>query len=206
MPRRSPSPDLDAPSRVTGFGVELVQWPRDEVLRDRLARAGVPRLLLVEADAAPPLTIGVDEDWVRLPADERDVAVRAARLARLSVRLSSERPVLDRNRVLHRGGATVVLSTAEAIVVDLLLANAGRIVPREQLESAVWPNGDVPSSKAVNAVVYRLRRRLAGLSLCVRAARGRGFVIFLEDQADDQAEDQADDPAAAPDEGGAELR
>lgn len=177
MPRPVLHPTNDPPS----LGVELVHWPRDEVLRDRLARAGVPRLLLVEAGVAPPDAIGVDEDWIRMPADERDVAVRAQRLARLSLRLLGERPVLDHNRVLHRGGTTVVLSAAEAVVVGLLLAENGRVVPRERLEAALWPDGAVPGPKAVNAVVYRLRRRLAGLSLCIRVARNRGFVIFLED-------------------------
>jgi len=179
VPRRILPEPIDALSPAAA-GVELVHWPRDEVLRDRLARAGVPRLLLVEADAAPPATIGVDEDWIRLPADERDVAVRAQRLARLSGHLLSERPVVDRNRVLHRGGTTVVLSAAEATVVELLLANAGRVVPRARLEAALWADGVAPGPKAVAAVVYRLRRRLAGMSLCVRSARNRGFVLFLE--------------------------
>ncbi|MET0434365.1 MAG: hypothetical protein ABW025_09385, partial [Cellulomonas sp.] len=58
-------------SALDRLGVELVHWPRDEVLRRRLARAGIARLLLVEQEVEAPTGIGVDEDWVRLPADER---------------------------------------------------------------------------------------------------------------------------------------
>jgi hypothetical protein len=160
--------------------IELVHWPRDEVLRDRLARAGVPRLLLVDPSAEPPGRIGIDEDWIRLPADERDVWARAERLVRLTERATLERPFVDDNRVLVRGGSTVVLTVSEAIVVRLLLDHAGSVVPRERIETALWPDGRTPSLRAVDSVVYRLRRRLAGLNLCIRAARNSGFVVFVD--------------------------
>jgi len=51
----------------------------------------------VSATAAPPDVDDVLEDWVRVPADHRDVEVRAARLARIA----SERPrrsLMDRDR------------------------------------------------------------------------------------------------------------
>jgi hypothetical protein len=163
--------------------VELVRWPQDEVLRDRLARAGVPRLLLVDPGADTPATIGIDEDWIRLPADERDVWARAERLVRLTDRLSLDRPFVDDSRVLRRGGSTVVLTTSEAVVVRLLLDHAGSVVPRSRIETALWPTGEPPSIRAVDSVVYRLRRRLAGLNMCIRAARNSGFVVFVDTDA-----------------------
>ncbi|CAM9452166.1 unnamed protein product [Phaeothamnion confervicola] len=172
---------MDEFAVAVAVGVELVHWPRDQVLRDRLARAGIPRLLLVAADSDLPLSIGVDEDWVRLPADERDVWARADRLRRHTLGLQGERPLIDANRVLHRGGDTVVLSASEAIVAAALLERVGEVVARDDLSTKLASGGDQLGSHALDAVVYRLRRRLSGMNLCIRAARNRGFVIFLDD-------------------------
>src|SRR3954451_16776898 len=62
--------------------VELLHWPRDEALRRHLAADGTPRLLLVPPGAPTPVVRAADEDWIRLPADERDVATRLRALAR----------------------------------------------------------------------------------------------------------------------------
>lgn len=39
---------------VSGHGVGVCCWPRDAARIEHLAAVGVPRLLLVRADAAPP--------------------------------------------------------------------------------------------------------------------------------------------------------
>lgn len=62
--------------------VRLIPWPSGATDRDTAACAGVPRLLLVDADAAPPVLWERIEDWVRLPADPEDVERRVAHLAR----------------------------------------------------------------------------------------------------------------------------
>ena len=117
-------------SALDRLGVELVHWPRDEVLRRRLARAGIARLLLVEQEADAPTGIGVDEDWVRLPADERELWSRAERLSRLSAALDRELPVLREGRILTHGAGTVVLSRSEAVAIRLLLDSIGTVVTR----------------------------------------------------------------------------
>lgn len=165
---------------LPGVHVELVQWPRDEALRTNLARAGVARLLLVAADADPPEVVGVNEDWIRVPADERDLIHRAQRLSRWVAHLASERLVLDPNRIVHRGGAATVLSELEATLLEELLSTPG-VVNREQLEHAVWPEG-VPSARSLDNLVFRLRGHLEQLGVAVRSARGRGFVVEVDGQ------------------------
>ncbi len=109
--------DLAEPSLDLGsVPVELVHWPADAAVRDSLARAGVPRMLLVAADAEPPATLGVDEDWVRMPATAADVIARARQLLRFDELLRVDKPFVDEHRVLHRAGMTVHLSAAEAAV------------------------------------------------------------------------------------------
>ena len=61
--------------------VALIHWPRDGAERERLAEAMLPRLLLVPDDVEPPVAGDLMEDWIRLPADERDVATRLDNLA-----------------------------------------------------------------------------------------------------------------------------
>ena len=69
---------------VVSSRVALVAWPREAARAQRLADAATPRLLLVEPGAAPPPPSDELQDWVRLPADEHEVALRARRLARLA--------------------------------------------------------------------------------------------------------------------------
>jgi DNA-binding winged helix-turn-helix (wHTH) protein len=157
-------------------GVELVDWPQDDRRRSALARAGIPRLLLVDADADTPDDVGLDEDWVRRPADLRDADARLRRLARLVEQRQHDRPVLDPSHIVHFGGTSVVLSSAQASVTRLLLERPGRVVPRDALEAVLWPDG-APGPKALDGVVFRLRRRLTGLGLVVRSTPGRGFAI-----------------------------
>src|SRR5260221_101995 len=67
---------------IDDLAVELVHWPRERQRREALAKAGVPRVLLVADGEVPPTRIGVGEDWIRVPADERDLFVRARRVSR----------------------------------------------------------------------------------------------------------------------------
>src|SRR5262245_50001944 len=55
---------------VCRVDVALVRWPEESDRRRRLERDGLPRLLLVEDGAAPPLVEDPLEDWVRVPATE----------------------------------------------------------------------------------------------------------------------------------------
>jgi hypothetical protein len=164
-------------------GVEIVEWPANEQRRRHLARAGVPRLLLVDGDAAVPTAIGIDEDWVRVPAPLGDIEVRLERLVRSLERLHRERPYVDSAHILHYGGVSIVLSPAQAIVVAALLEQPGRIVSRHGLEREIWPNG-TPGPKALDGIVFRLRRRLQGVGLVIRSAHARGFALDAPDGPD----------------------
>ena len=163
-------------ARLDRMPVELVHWPREQGRRDALARAGVPLLLLVPSGERPPAHLALREDWIRVPADERDLYARARRLGRLAA-TDAEPPRLDPEvGRLTRAGRTVALSRSEADVLATLLAEPGRIVPRDQLVTAIWPDG-APSARALDSLVYRLRRRVSDLGVVVLTARGRGFLV-----------------------------
>jgi DNA-binding response OmpR family regulator len=160
--------------------VELVRWPRDEVLRTNLARAGVARLLLVAEDADPPEVIGVNEDWIRVPADERDLVQRAQRLGRWVAHLASEQLVLDDDGIVQRGGVAAVLSELEARLLAQLLACPG-VASRQQLEQAVWRHGP-PSPRSLDNLVFRLRGQLQRLGAAIRSVRGKGYLVEIDGQ------------------------
>jgi DNA-binding response OmpR family regulator len=130
----------------------------------------VPRLLLVP-EAVPPPQVADDEDWLRLPADERDVAIRAANLC---LRCGSERSAASGPAAA--AVAALALSPPEALVFERLVELWPAVVARADLAEALWPAGP-PSARALDDLVYRLRRRLRGAGLEVVASRGRGLTL-----------------------------
>ena len=95
-----------------------------------MAAQRVPRLLLVDERSAAPLVLSAEEDWIRVPADERDLYTRIARLERRH-RSTVSRPQLEHG-VLRYLDDSVVLSPTEAIIVALLLDDFERLVPETQ--------------------------------------------------------------------------
>lgn len=152
--------------------VELIRWPRDTERRHQLATAGTPRLLLLEPGTPIP-ELADDEDFVRLPADERDVSARLRRLG-----LARIRPTRPDDRVVANRLGRVTLSEGQAAVVALLVAAEGRLTPRAEVEAAFWPGpGGPPAARALDDAVHRLRRRLRPIGLEIHAARNRGYVL-----------------------------
>ncbi|MBI5090775.1 MAG: hypothetical protein HZB15_18450, partial [Actinobacteria bacterium] len=100
--------------------VEIVPWPTGQRHRTALARAGVPRLLLLGPDDEPPPDLGVDEDWLRTPVSQSDLRVRAERLSRSIAALGRDDPFIDRFRILHRGDVTIPLTRTEAVILGVL--------------------------------------------------------------------------------------
>jgi DNA-binding response OmpR family regulator len=164
------------PEHADEWHVEIVPWPTGQRHRVALARAGVPRLLLLGPDDEPPSDLGVDEDWMRAPASQADVRVRAERLSRSVAALDRDEPFIDRHRILHRGSVTVPLTRIEASILGVLLDARGEVVSIDALEQAAW-GGAAPSRDAVHAAMSRLRRRLQGAMLVVRSVRRSGFVL-----------------------------
>jgi DNA-binding response OmpR family regulator len=160
--------------------VVLVRWPSDERTRTRLREEGVPRVLLVEGDAAPP-SIGDElEDWIRVPADEVDLHARMDAVERRARAKSTDAPTLDEDGVLRFGGGWVPLPPVEARLTGALLERTGAVVSRDALGRAGWPDG-APGRNALDVHVLRLRRRLRPLGLAIRTVRSRGYLLERAD-------------------------
>jgi DNA-binding winged helix-turn-helix (wHTH) protein len=87
-----------------------------------------------------------------------------------------DRPWLDPDGLLRRRDRWVAVSPHEEAVLHLLLDRWGQLVPRASLAAAVWPDASA-SSRALNTLVGRLRKRLGPLGLTIETIRARGFVL-----------------------------
>ena len=155
--------------------VVLVRWPEESDHLAELRAQSVPRLLLVGPESAPPDSIDPLEDWVRLPAEDRDVRARVATLeSRASV--GSVRPDLDGDGLLRYRDRWVSLSPVERLLAQALLERYGAVVGRESLSKQAWPDG-APTRNALDVHILRLRRRIAELGLEIRTVRSRGYLL-----------------------------
>ena len=156
--------------------VVLVRWPDDADRRETLTSAGVPRLLLVREGVDPPSTTDCLEDWIRVPADERDVRLRADSLNRRLSSHSPDRPDLDEHGVLRFRGRWVPLPPVEARLTAALLDRFGAGGSRAARTRAGWPGG-AGGRNPLDVHVLRLRRRLNGVGLAIRTVRARGYLL-----------------------------
>ncbi len=155
----------------------VIRWPSDQERRRELADLGVPRLLLVDSDAPPPICADPLEDWIRLPSDERDIDARMNALrARASSWPPSTRPELDGNGRLLRGSRWVALSPTEEQLCALMIGEFGEVVSDRALIAQAWPEG-TGTPTGLRLQMTRLRRRIADLQLEVRSVRGKGYVL-----------------------------
>ncbi len=156
--------------------VELVRWPEEEARRQVLREEHLPRLLLVSDGSPPDCGDDLLEDWIRVPADERDVCARVNRLRLRAESESVEVPTLDSDGVLHLGGDWVSVPPVEARLLAVLLEQHGVVVSREALNAIGWPDG-TPRSSSLYVHVLRLRRRIAPLGLSIITVRSRGYLL-----------------------------
>ena len=155
--------------------VVLLRWPSEAHEVERLASARLPRLLLVEADADPPEGGACEEDWIRLPATDRDIGARLTALRRRAGRHPAI-PELDDHGRLHHRGSWVSSSPIEQRLLAPLVERFGAVVTREELLERAWP-GSHPTSNALRVHMTRVKRRVAALGLDIRGVRPGGYAL-----------------------------
>jgi DNA-binding response OmpR family regulator len=155
--------------------VVLVRWPEEDVRLRQLRETGSPRLLLLNGESEPPESADCLEDWIRLPADDRDMRARVARLASRS-ETQQPGPQVDGDGLLRYRGRWVALSPVESALAITLVDRFGAVVGRDTLARRAWPEG-TPTRNALDVHMLRLRRRIAPLGVEVRTVRSRGYLM-----------------------------
>lgn len=167
-----------APGLVTDdivVEVAILRWPEDSAALALLADAGLPRLLLVDAGVDPPTEADCRQDWVRMPAEDREIELRV-RVLRSRAQAYQSSPTLDGfGRLLHRG-RWVALSPVEEALARPLVAALSSVVTYDDLLRSAWPDAE-PSENALRLHLMRLRRKLERLGLEVRSVRSCGVVL-----------------------------
>jgi two-component system, OmpR family, response regulator len=168
---------VERTERALGGGptVEVVGWPEDAGRLAELRRLGLARLVLVAAGADPLVASDDLEDWVRLPADDRDVRARLLHL-RHQARAHPTRPLLDGSGRLIYDGRWVAVSRIEERLCAPLVERFGDVVPYDDLIAAAWPAGGADRA-LLRPRVSGLRRRADQVGLALLSVRGVGHVL-----------------------------
>jgi two-component system response regulator QseB len=156
-----------------------------DILRSLRARGdGTPVLILSGRDSVHDRVMGLDagaDDYLTKPYEPDELRARLRALLR---RHQGFRPQLLRHMMLtvdraaHQtdlSGNPVHLSRHEFSLLCLLLEQRGRVLPRGELESALYGwNVDVESN-TIEVHIHALRRKL-GTEL-IRTVRGVGYTV-----------------------------
>ena len=78
---------------------------------------------------------------------------------------------------LYLNGAVMELTPRELALMHALLAQPGHAVTKERLYELVFPGQLDVQYEAIEVVVYRLRKKLAGTGLTLMTLRGLGYLI-----------------------------
>lgn len=156
-------------------GVKLIRWPMEADARNYCRRAGIPRLLVVEAGNDAPVCVDPTEDWIRAPAPRGDVE---ARIQALTQRVyGRKKPTVDSTGILYFGTDSVAISSTQIGIMEHFVAHYDEMVYRAELEQHVSKaNGEI-SRNALDLQIMRLRRRIVSVGLSIRTVWGRGYIL-----------------------------
>lgn len=164
-----------------------------QVLRNvRVHKPALPILILTALDSMEDRVAGLDagaDDYLVKPFEfpELEARIRAL-LRRHRVADSPQRDELRFGRLrLDRVGQRawadqqpLELSARELQLLEILLANADRVVTKEQIAGELSGDGEEVGANAVEVYVHRLRKKLDGSGVGVRAVRGLGYLLAAE--------------------------
>jgi DNA-binding response OmpR family regulator len=169
------------------------------VLREVRAFSSVPVIMLTARDEPIDKVRGLEagaDDYVAKPFDHLELMARVrAVLRRLDVKAPPERAAPYRRdelaidvdaREAHVGDRRVVLTPTEWRVLELLVANAGWIVPRERIASRVWGRDDPGDLDVLRVFVRRLREKIgddARTPRYIETVRGIGYRLLAAEVA-----------------------
>jgi two-component system response regulator TctD len=129
------------------------------------------------------LNTGAD-DYLAKPFDLDELEARVHALARRAgLETAAEAPAFCGLRAdadsgaVYLDGQVMDLTAREAALLRALLARPGHAVARERLLGLVFPDEADVQAEAIEVVVYRLRKKLAGVDAQIVTLRGLGYLL-----------------------------
>lgn len=180
----------DAALSTEGFDLVVLdlglpRLPGIDVLKRLRARGNnVPVLILTARDTVSERVEGLDsgaDDYLIKPFDLDELTARLRALQRRHA--GRPEPVLRHGDIVLDPAAYTVtlreepvsLSTSEFALLQLLLENVGRVMPRTRLEQTLYGWDGEAESNSLEVFIHHLRKKL-GAEL-IRTVRGVGYVI-----------------------------
>lgn len=169
-----------------GLSVSLLAWPAEDDLRRQMSTVGQPRLLIVDAEAEPPMLLDPLEDWVRAPSDPADVQARATALLARAPRPEAPVPELDEDGLLRVGSSWVVITPAQVPVLQLLVDNLNRVVRTQAIAEACTSAGASAHPPSMRTLLSRLGGRVRSVGMELVTVRQRGVLLRMADPTRDE--------------------
>ncbi|MCJ2137045.1 response regulator transcription factor [Methylobacterium sp. J-026] len=151
-------------------------------------RPGCPILVLTARDSTQALIDALDggaDDYLRKPFEMEELLARLRALMRrpgqsLGLRLTGRNVEFDTvRRQVRIAGCDVEMSRKELAALELLLRRTGTVVSKAHFESSLYGFDEEVGSNAIEVLIHRLRKRLAGAhaELEIHTLRGIGYVL-----------------------------
>jgi DNA-binding response OmpR family regulator len=167
------------------------------VLREIRAFSSVPVIMLTARDEPIDKVRGLEagaDDYVGKPFDHLELMARVrAVLRRFDLAAPAPRTAAYRRgalevdlqaRAVRVSGSPVALTATEWRVLEVLVANAGWIVPHDRLLARVWGRDEPGDLDGLRVFVRRLRAKLgddAGAPRYLETVRGVGYRLLAGD-------------------------
>jgi two-component system response regulator QseB len=144
----------------------------------------IPVLILTARDSIPDRVEGLDsgaDDYLVKPVDLDELCARLRVLQRRAVGRSD--PVIQYGELVldpaaHRvtvNNKPISLSMREFVLLQHLLENVGRVIPRARLEQKLYGWQGEVESNSLEVFIHHLRKKLG--SDLIRTVRGVGYMI-----------------------------
>ena len=176
---------------VAVLDIGLPDGTGTEVLNALRKRGSVTPVLMLSArtridDRVSALDSGAD-DYLPKPFDLRELEARVRALCR--------RTGPDRSGIVALGnlefdpastsafvaGDALALTRREASLLEILLQNRGRVVPKDRIFERMFSfNDEEVGLNAVEIYIGRLRRKLQDSTVSIRTLRGLGYQLVAE--------------------------
>jgi len=167
-------------------GLQVLQQARNRGMR-------TPVLILTARGTVGDRVMGLNagaDDYLPKPFDLDELEARLRALVRRSVDPGNNTTPLapsnvqigairyDKNSgALYLNGDVMELTPRELALMHALLAQPGHAVTKERLYELVFPGQLDVQYEAIEVVVYRLRKKLAGTGLTLMTLRGLGYLL-----------------------------
>lgn len=144
----------------------------------------VPVLVLTARDTLFDKVSGLDsgaDDYLIKPVDLDELAARLRALVRRASGRASPTMIvgdLELDPAAQRvrlQGVPLELPAKEFAILEMFMRNAGRVLSRAQLETALYGWGDGVESNALEVYIHHLRRKIGPER--IRTLRGMGYVL-----------------------------